>query len=126
MFIIGRDYTRNQIHAHLGGSKQSYLPTKNGEVVAACLTKELNPRAPQVVLCGLGERIAPAGEALAQQSVPIPVFIKRAPNRWEYQGMFRVKESFTGGQDFVQLVTGSGRAASDVSRAVVLESTGRA
>lgn len=62
MFEAGREYTRDEIHAYCGGSKQSYLPTKNGAVVAACLTHALNPRAPQVILCGRGARIEPAGQ----------------------------------------------------------------
>lgn len=56
MFSVGRDYTRDEIHAKVGGSKQSYLPTKNSAVVAACITHGLNPRAPQVILCVGEER----------------------------------------------------------------------
>lgn len=126
MFSIGREYTRDEIHAHVGGSKQSYLPTKEGAVVAACLTRELNPRAPQVILCGQGERIAPAGAVLAGQRHSIPVFIKRAVNRWEYQGRFKPVASFTSGSEFQRLVTGSGRAPEEVSRVVVLEAAANA
>lgn len=35
MFRIGTEYTRDEIHAQVGGSKQSYLPTVGGEVAAA-------------------------------------------------------------------------------------------
>ena len=121
MFSIGRAYTRNEIHAHVGGSKQTYLPTKDGSVVAACLTRELNPRAPNVVLCGRGEHIARAGALLAQQHTAIPVFLKRAVNRWEYQGKFTVAGSHTSGEQFESLIAGSGRELSDVSRVILLE-----
>ena len=75
MFNIGHEYTRDEIHAQVGGSKHSYLPTRNGEVVAACLTKELNPRAPQVILCGNGERIAPAGATLANLTLDVGIHL---------------------------------------------------
>ena len=120
MFIVGREYTRDEIHAKVGGSKQSYLPTKNGAVVAACLTCDLNPRAPQVILCGRGARIQPTGELLARQPYAIPVFLKRDVNRWEYQGLFKPAGSYTSGPEFNGYVAGSGRPPAEVSRVVVL------
>jgi Domain of unknown function (DUF6697) len=119
MFKVGSEYTRDQIHEHLGGSKQSYLPMVAGHVVAACLTPRLNPRAPHVVLCGRGLVIAAAGAALAKQTEPLPVFIKRGTNRWEYQGRFTVIGAYASGPQFSALVAG-GRAASDVSLAIQL------
>jgi hypothetical protein len=121
MFTIGSEYTRDQIHAEVGGGTQTYLPTKGGTVVAVCITKELNPRAPQVILCGRGVRIEPTGAVLAAQRESLPVFIKRGVNRWEFQGQFKVAGSFTSGPRFESFVSGSGRAASDVSRVVQLE-----
>ena len=121
MFKIGSEYTRDEIHAACGGSKQSYLPTKGGTVVAACLTKSLNPLAPQVILCGQGPVIASAGVALAKQTHRIPVFLKQATNRWVYHGLFRPVEAFRSGPKFQQYVAGSGRPLSDVSLVVVLQ-----
>lgn len=118
MFVIGREYTRNEIHDSLGGSKQSYLPTVDGHVVAACVRKDLNPRAPYVILCGRGPIISTAGTALAHQKGPIPFFIKRAVNRWEYVGDFSVKSSHSSGTTFNSLISGSGRKLSDVSLAI--------
>ncbi|MBD9668013.1 hypothetical protein IB278_29000 [Variovorax sp. VRV01] len=120
MFSVGRDYTRDEIYSKVGGSKQSYLPTKNGSVVAACLTHGLNPQAPRVILCGRGSRIEPAGELLAQQPDAIPVFLKRDVNRWEYQGNFKATASYTAGLEFDGYVSGSGRPHSEVSRVVVM------
>jgi hypothetical protein len=120
MFSVGRDYTRDEIHAKVGGSKQSYLPTKGGAVVAACLTHDLNPRAPQVILCGRGARIAPAGDTLAQQPYAIPVFLKRDVNRWEYRGLFKPTASYTSGLEFEGFIAGSGRPPAEVSRVIVL------
>src|SRR5664279_2072633 len=97
MFTVGTEYTRAEIHEQVGGGVQAYLPTKGGKVVAACVTRELNPRAPQVILCGKGARIEPTGAHLASQSEPVPVFIKHGVNRWEFQGWFRAVASHTSG-----------------------------
>jgi hypothetical protein len=121
MFEIGHEYTRDEIHAELGGSKVSYLPTMNGRVVAACLTRDLNPRAPHVVICGNGPQISSAGRALASQSHGIPVFLKLAVNRWEFQGLFRPIRSHTSGPDFDRLLANSGRPRHQVTRVVEME-----
>ena len=118
MFTIGSEYSRDEIHAVLGGSKQAYLPTVGGQVVAVCVKPELNPRAPSVVLCGKGPIIAAAGAALARQPGPLPVFLKRGVNRWEYKGMLPVVASHSAGPTFASLIAGSGRQPSDVSLAV--------
>jgi len=120
MFQVGTEYTREQIHSHCGGSKQSYLPTVKGQVVAACLTPKLNPRAPAVILCGCGPVVAAAGAALASQSEAIPVFVKRGVNCWEYQGQFRVRSAYSSGPQFSALVAESGRPEIEVSLAIEL------
>lgn len=120
MFDVGREYTRDEIYDIVGGSKQSYLPTKNGKVVAACVTHKMNPRAPREILCGRGPKIEAAGALLAQQLGPIPVFLKQDVNRWEYQGMFRVVGTFSSGPKFDRCLLDSGRLSSQVSLAVVL------
>ncbi len=120
MFKVGNEYTRDEIYLQVGGSKQAYLPTVSGAVVAACIKPQLNPRAPHVILCGQGPVIAAAGAALAAQAGPIPVFIKRGVNRWEFQGKLRVVAAHSSGPQFSALVAGSGRQASDVSLAIEL------
>ena len=120
MFTIGSEYTRDEIHEHLGGSKQTYLPTVSGHVVAVCVKPDLNPLAPNVVLCGNGPVIASAGAALAKQHEPLPVFIKRGTNRWEYQGTLKVVASHSSGPEFDAFVAGSGRNPSNVSRVIQL------
>ena len=120
MLKVRDEYTRNQIREYLGGgSTVSYLPTIDNIVVAACLSKKMNPRAPDEVLCGRGERMARDGEQLAGQSGSVPVFLKHGANRWEYCGSFEVAGSFTSGAQFVEAVSASGRG-SDVSRVVLL------
>jgi hypothetical protein len=119
-FEVGTEYTRNEIHGELGGSKQTYLPTVAGHVVAVCVRLDLNPHAPRVVLCGNGPIIAAAGAALAAQPGSVPVFVKRATNRWEYRGLYRIIASLAGGARFDELLEGSGRDPARVSLAIEL------
>lgn len=120
-FILGLAYTRAAIHAQCGGNPQTYLPTKDGVVVAACLRLDLNPRAPDVILCGSGPRIRQAGEFLFEQRQPIPVFIKRAAHRWVYQGQFQVAASITDPADCTPYIAGSGRDPGMISRVILLQ-----
>lgn len=120
IFVVGEEYTRNDIHELVGGSKQAYLPNKNGRVVAACLTKNYNPQAPRVILCGRGPQIERASAILSQQSLPLPVFLKLGTNRWEYQGDFKVVKSLSSGPEFERHIAGSGRRVIDISRVILL------
>lgn len=52
MLKEGEYYTRQEIHILLGGGIQDYLPHKDGKVLCGCLTKDLNPDVPDVVLIG--------------------------------------------------------------------------
>jgi len=121
VFVIGRDYTRGEIHAHLGGSVVSCLPTHDGAIVAACLSKTFSPRAPEVVLCGRGARTTPVSAQFARQQNPIPVFLKSASSRWQYRGRFFVAQAFSSGARFESFILGSGRSVASVSHVVVLE-----
>lgn len=122
-FIPGFEYTREEIHAQCGGSLQSDLPHKEGVVVAACLDAQLNPRAPIQILCGNGSGVRQSGDLLAQQTLPIPIFIKRISNRWVYQGRFQVTESLTEPADCAPYIAGSGRDTATISRIILLQLT---
>jgi hypothetical protein len=91
MFELGRTYTRDEIHAVVGGSLQAFLPTVDGQVVCACLRTDMNPDAPDVVLVGDGEIIVSTAEQFASQAEPVPTFLKHATGEWVYRGMYRVR-----------------------------------
>ncbi len=93
MFKIGESYTRNEIYDQVGGSKQSYLPSKDGVITCVCLSKEMNPDAPHVILSGQGKIIFQSAKRLTSQKGSLPVFIKESPNNWIYHGLFSVKKS---------------------------------
>jgi hypothetical protein len=120
MFRVGASYTRDEIHDAVGGSKQAYIPTKGGSVVAVCVTTRLNPRAPKEILCGNGPQIAKAGLALASTTSGVPLFIKRSVNDWEYRGLFRVVGSYKSGNIFNAMVQGTGRQTANVTIAIEL------
>ena len=121
MLMVGSPYTRDEIHAELGGSKVSCLPTQGGRIVAACLDRKFSPAAPHVILCGQGKSTGAVSKLLTIQPGKLPVFIKRAANRWEFRGNFRVHESFSSGARFESFVSGSGRSIASVSYVVLLE-----
>lgn len=119
MFKQGQNYTRRQIHASLGGSIQSYLPTASGRVVCACLRRDINPEAPFVILVGNGAKIKQAGALLAAQPGTIPVFIKQSTGAWTYSGLFRVRRSSQLPADTKHRAVAAFRA--DVTRVIFLE-----
>ena len=121
MFIVGNQYTRDEIHAEVGGSKVSCLPTQGGRIVAACLSRKFSPAAPHVVLCGQGPRTGAVSKLLTIQTGELPVFIKRAASRWEFHGNFRVEKFFSSGARFESFVSGSGRSIASVSYVVLLK-----
>lgn len=119
-FKLGATYTRNDIHAAVGGSKRSAIPTLNDAVVALCIRTDLNAKAPSEILCGAGPIMAKAGKLLASTTGKMPVFIKRKVNQWEYTGLFSVVASHLSGPRFDAMVAESGRSLSSVSVAVEL------
>jgi len=121
VFTLGQDYTRGEIHTRLGGSVVSCLPTRNGAIVAACLSRKFSPRAPEVVLCGRGVRTSAVSAQFAAQHIPIPVFVKSAAGRWQYRGQFAVAKSFCSGALFESFIAGSGRSVASVSHVVLLK-----
>lgn len=50
----------------------------------------MNPDAPELILAGEGIRVQRVAQALCKQDEPIPVFMKRKVNEWEYLGIYRV------------------------------------
>src|SRR3954468_649934 len=97
-FIPGESYTRDHIHAEVGGEKVSYLPQKDGRIVCGCFSTDSNPEAPFVILVGGDEDgaeppVERKAKILEKQEEPIPVFLKRATNDWLFEGIFRVRRA---------------------------------
>lgn len=121
MFEINKNYTREFIHTACGGSKQAFLPAKNGKVVAACLRTDLNPQAPDVIICGGSASARAAGRMLAGQDGAIPVFIKMETDVFRYVGLFAVGESLTAPLDYIPYVRNSGFTTGQISRVLKMK-----
>jgi len=87
----GSVYTREQIHEALGGSSRAALPTRGGKVVCVCLTREMNPRAPEEMVIGSKDRAVRLARAFAASGAAVPVFVRTRRGGWEYTGERRVR-----------------------------------
>lgn len=68
----------------------SYIRTKNNEVVALAVTKNKNPKAPRIITVGKGPRVIKNAELLENTKSAIPVYLKFGVNQWLYKGDYRV------------------------------------
>ncbi len=109
MFQAGTAYSRDDIHAELGGSKQACLLTKHGAVIGVCFVPDMNPRGPNVILVGRGPQKEKAAGLFASQAGGVPVFKKQATNAWEFVGNFKADRYLTSTVEAFSFVDGSGR-----------------
>ena len=87
--IEGQVLTRRDIAMLFGGNARAFLPRlSNGEIVAGCFDPDMNPRAPYEVLVHNAPNALIAAKRFLEQG-PIPVFLRRAPNVWEFVGRYR-------------------------------------
>jgi|ETNmetMinimDraft_30_1059905.scaffolds.fasta_scaffold60576_2 hypothetical protein len=90
-FTLGRQYSRQDISAEIGGNTQQYLPTKNKKVICACIKEEMN-LPPNIILVGVRPRTIETAGMLAEQGEKgesVPLFQQNGPARWEYKGQFQ-------------------------------------
>jgi hypothetical protein len=120
MFDLNKDYRREDIHQLVGGNKESFLPAHRGKIVAACLRADLNPKAPEYIVCNSGSAARAAGNTLSRQADAIPVFIRQDSDRYRFVGNFAVQESYTTQADCAPFAQGTGFTASQVSRVIKL------
>lgn len=118
MFEIGKEYSREDIHRATGGSKHAFLPVKGGKVVAARLRQDLNPHAPDVIVCDGSASARAAGRTLARQSEPVPIFLRTASDRFRYAGEYVVTASITAPTEYAEFVKNSGFTLGQISRVI--------
>jgi hypothetical protein len=121
MFEIGKEYSREEIHRITGGSKQAFLPVKGGKVVAARLRQDLNPHAPDVIVCDGSASARAAGRTLAQQVEPVPIFLRITSDRFRYAGEYVVAASMTTPADYAEFVKNSGFTLGQISRVIKMK-----
>lgn len=96
--VEGQVLARKDIAVLFGGNFRAFLPRVNGgDIVAGCFDPEMNPRVPyEILVHNAPNAIANAERFVEQSKLPrrdprssIPVFLRRAPNVWEYVGRYR-------------------------------------
>lgn len=117
--IIGDTYSRIDINKMLGGNVRDYMPISKDAVVCVCLTMELNPDAPEIILVGKGTSTEKAADKFTEQSWPVPLFIKQRENEWEYMGNYRAVSAENDSEKVAKLGARAGRL--DVVSALYLE-----
>lgn len=90
-FEIGKWYSSRDIHNEVGGELQTYLPEKDGQIVAGRFGLQMNPNAPGEVFVGNLPRVRDKAVMLSRQATPIPVFIKdkKSDRGFKYVGRYR-------------------------------------
>jgi hypothetical protein len=89
--VIGNLYDMERQHKMHGGAHQHCAPTKDGDVTLLRLTPEHNPDAPYIVDWELSNNPKKVRQIQEQtQQKPLPVYVRRRANGWEYMGQFRV------------------------------------
>jgi hypothetical protein len=89
-FVVGQEYSFNEVAAAFGGQSFGYLPQVGSRIVCGRFTLEMNPRAPSEILVGDPPGVLRKAELLSEQGGVIPVFIKAGTNRWRYHGPMKV------------------------------------
>lgn len=95
--IKGQRYTWNDILEITGadGGAPYYLPHIGKMVVAACLTLDRDPDAPQVILAGNGPLIKMYADLFCSQTDAIPVCIKSGEKEWLCCGNYKLSRAST-------------------------------
>jgi hypothetical protein len=120
-FTAGRKYSRKEISTILGGSEIEYLPTVNKCVVCGCLTMDCNPEAPDIIIPGTGKVIEREAKLFCGQDYPVPIFIKRRVNEWEYVGDYKADRFSTSAADIAAHHKGSITPLNEVTRVIFLK-----
>jgi hypothetical protein len=101
------------------GSPPYYLPHAGNTVVAACVTRDLNPDAPEVILAGDGAMIKEYADLFCCQKNVIPVCVKSEKREWLCCGYFKLKRPST---NLAEIANHSAHAKrSDVYKILFLE-----
>jgi len=93
-FTKGQSYRWQQILDDLDAvaGPVFYLLHRPGTqtVAAACLSIDVNPRAPYEIIPATGKFIKPWADTFAAQAAAVPVFVRELDRKWYYRGRFKV------------------------------------
>lgn len=119
--VKGQHYTWSQVLEATGadGLPPYYLPHIGNEVVAACVTRERNPDAPDVILAGNGPLIKEFADNLCSQTNAIPICVKSGDREWLCCGHFKLRRHSTSAQEIADHSAAARRT--DVCKILFLE-----
>jgi hypothetical protein len=92
MLDPAKEYSRTEIKNLVGGELQSYLPQKDGVILAGCFNLEYNPNAPREIQAGKLLKVVKKAKLLSmQQNNAFPVFLKekKKDKKYHFKGYFR-------------------------------------
>jgi hypothetical protein len=120
VFPLGNKYSRKEISKLVGGSEIDFLPTEDKQVVCGCVTRGHNPEAPDVIIPGTGKVIEREAKIFCEQDYPIPIFIKRRVNEWEYVGHYKADRFSIEPIDIAKHHKGSITPQNEITRVIFL------
>lgn len=120
-FVEGQTYTRKHISEKLGGSEIDYLPMEDKRVVCGCFTLDHNPEAPNIIVPGTGKIIEREAKQFCKQDYPVPIFLKRDVNKWEYVGDYKAARYSTDPAEIKAHHCGSITDQASITRVIFLQ-----
>ena len=84
---------------------------------------EHNPEAPDIIIPGTGKVIEREAKLFCEQDYPVPIFIKRRPNEWQYVGDYKSAHFSTGTAEIASHHKGSITPLNEVTRVIFLKRT---
>ena len=93
---VGKLYSPREQSAMHGGNVQRTAPDKDGKITLLRVRPEQNPDAPQIIdWAHPQDGRKPDDErvhTLLEQHDPLPFYLRRGANQWEYMGLYRVAD----------------------------------
>jgi len=116
--VIGKRYSPKEQYEMHGGNQQQCAPINEGRVLLLRLKPDHNPDAPDVADWETPDNTKVDQIREQTQQEPLPVYVRRRPNEWEYMGRFRVARVTT---DKATLTKREAKANHEVNYAIHLE-----
>jgi hypothetical protein len=106
--------------AALTAGGTDFIRVKKGVVKGIAIRRDLNPQAPEVVLVGKGPQRQKRAQLFVDQSDPVPAFVKRNTDEWEYIGDYKAV-FYSEAPEFVASYMTGKRTADSVAGVQILD-----
>ncbi len=109
-----------QALAGLTAGGTDFIRVKNSVVKGIAIRRDLNPQAPEVVLVGKGPQRQKRAQLFVNQAEPVPAFVKRNTDEWEYIGDYKAVSYSESPEVVASYLTGK-RTADSVAGVLILD-----